>query len=138
MVLRLMRANATLRSFPSRQAFRPATLRYASTITPSPATRNGGRTFWINSRALLLSAFVGSVAYVFGVTDAGNHPEQLWLREPRTPAYGKAKDLEKVRREQSILDVLIYLPFLYPNSPSRTSSDLACCIESQSTVLIPL
>ena len=137
-VSRLMRANAALRSFRSGQTFRPATLRFASTTTTSYTTRSGGRPFWTNSRALLLSAFAGSVAYVFGVTDAGNHPEQLWLRGPRTPAYGKAKDLEKVRRKQLVLGVITYATSLYLSYPSRTSNDLACCIGSQSTVLISL
>jgi hypothetical protein len=62
----------------------------------------------------LLSAFAGSIAYIAGVTDAGNNLEQLWLRwlrDPRVPVYGKAEDLEQVRRQhRSLPHVVLHEP----------------------------
>ena len=45
---------------------------------------------------LLLSAFIGTIGYVYGVTDAGQNVGELWARG-QTPQYGKEKDLVKVR-----------------------------------------
>ena len=96
-VSRSLRVNAARWSLRCRLAPQPAIARFASTATTSHTKQNGGRIFWTTSRAILLSAFAGSIAYAIGVTDAGSHVEQLWPRDPPVPAYGKAKDLEKVR-----------------------------------------
>ena len=51
---------------------------------------------------LLFTTFASSVAYVFGVTDAGNNVQKLVSRKPdarENPTYGKAKDLETAVKE---------------------------------------
>jgi hypothetical protein len=95
-VSRSLRVNAAAWPLGPRWPFRLATLRFASTADTSQKTHSGERPFWTTGRALLLSTFAGSIAYVFGVTDAGNHPEQLRLSDSRVPVYGTTKDLERV------------------------------------------
>lgn len=62
--------------------------------------------FWNAPRALLFSAFASSLAYAYGVSDAGNNIAELWgSTADRQPRYGTAKELEKVRHLTAI-----YLP----------------------------
>src|SRR2546421_12868801 len=95
-VSRSLRVNTAAWSVGPRRPFRPATLRFASTADASPKTHNGKRPFWTTGRALLLSTFAGLIAYVFGVTEAGNHLEQPRPSDSGVPVYGTTKDLERV------------------------------------------
>lgn len=78
---------------PLPQAFR----RSASTAaTGVPITTR--KPFWTTTRALLLSAFASSLAYIVGVTDTVNELPKLWPGDSRPPVYGTSKDLEKVNK----------------------------------------
>jgi len=53
---------------------------------------------WTTGRGLLMTAFASSLAYVYGITDAGSHLEKLW-RNGKIPRYGSANDLNKAIAE---------------------------------------
>lgn len=60
--------------------------------------------FWTTTRTLLFSAFASTAAYLYGVTDASSHREELSNdAAERKPQYGTAKDLEKVRTSMNAL-----------------------------------
>lgn len=56
---------------------------------------NSSKPLWTSARVLLLTAFASSLAYAYGVTDAGSHVDELW-KEEKAPKYGSTKELEKV------------------------------------------
>ena len=53
---------------------------------------------WTTGRVLLLSAFVSSLTYVLGISDAGSHIDDLWSSNNKhlPPHYGGAKELDRV------------------------------------------
>ena len=51
--------------------------------------------FWTAGRTFLFSAFIGSLTYVYGVTDAGSRFNKLLVKD-KNPKYGSPKDLDKV------------------------------------------
>lgn len=62
----------------------------------TPASRDS---FWTTGRTLLFSAFVGSLAYVYGVADTRSYITELKLwknGKTKEPQYGSAKELDKV------------------------------------------
>ena len=95
-VSRSLRANSAAWSLGLRQPFRPAMVRFASTADTSQKKHTSERPFWTTGRALLLSTLAGSIAYVFGVTNADNRLEQPRPSDSRVPVYGTTKDLETV------------------------------------------
>jgi hypothetical protein len=101
-VLKLIRANTAPWSLGPCPGIRPVTLRLSRVAKLSNTTRNSHKAFWNGSRALLLSAFASSIAYLVGVTDAGNHVQELFARDRPAPVYGKAKDLQKVCVQLSV------------------------------------
>jgi len=68
--------------------------------------------FWTTSRAFLFSAFASSLAYVYGVTDAGSRVNEIWGKD-KAPQYGSAKELEKV----CCFDSRPKFAHMYPNRP---------------------
>lgn len=60
--------------------------------------QGANRSAWTTGRVLLLSAFVSSLTYVLGVTDAGSHIEEISSSNSKDlrPQYGSAKELDKV------------------------------------------
>jgi D-lactate dehydrogenase (cytochrome) len=64
--------------------------------------------FWNTRRVLVFSAFASSLAYAYGVSDAGARAAELWRRE-RQPRYGTTEELKKAwRPEFTILSTTIY------------------------------
>lgn len=66
--------------------------RFASANTGSADAAS----FWTTQKVLLLSAFTGSLAYAYGVWDAGSSYKQDGAKIPQLPAYANRADLEKV------------------------------------------
>ena len=71
-------------------------LRFASTADTSQKPHTGERPFWTTGRALFLSTFAGSIAYIFGVANAGNDLKQPQPSDSGVPVYGTTQDLERV------------------------------------------
>jgi hypothetical protein len=111
------RANAAAWSLGLRRPLRPAILRFASTADTSQKTHTGERPFWTTGRALLLSTLAGSIAYVFGVTNAGNLLEQPRPSDSRVPVYGTTKDLERVSHPRDLVTIEVLC-----RAPSRRDS----------------
>ncbi|KAK2757336.1 hypothetical protein FQN54_004850 [Arachnomyces sp. PD_36] len=66
----------------------------------SSSSSSSSAPFWNAPRALLFSAFASSIAYAYGVSDAGNNIAELWgSTADRQPRYGTAKELEKAIAE---------------------------------------
>ena len=72
--------------------------RWQSNQATKQTGQRGNASTWTTGRVLLLSAFVSSLTYVIGVTDAGSHIEELWSSRKKDlqPQYGSAKELGKV------------------------------------------
>lgn len=79
----LVRARGGCRAF---YASRASTS--ASVATPKPP-------FWTNTRALLLAGALASIGYVVGVSDAGNHADELASRKSPSPKYASKEDMER-------------------------------------------
>ena len=80
------------------RSFRPlshVSRQYSANTTGSPSSPAGQvKPLWTTSRALLFSAFVGTLAYVYGINDASENADKLQSRDS-SPRYGTKKDLEK-------------------------------------------
>ena len=78
--------------------FSPASQRYQSNIASKGyQDSQQQQSFWSTGRTLLFSSFVGSLAYVYGVTDAGSRLSELLEKDRSPPQYGDKKDFEKVQ-----------------------------------------
>ena len=60
---------------------------------------------WTTGRVLLLSAFVSSLTYVLGISDAGSNIDELWSSNTKhfPPHYGGAKELDRVNSTYTVL-----------------------------------
>jgi D-lactate dehydrogenase (cytochrome) len=53
--------------------------------------------FWTTNKVLLLSAFTGTLAYTYGLWDAGTSYKKDGINTSQKPVYAKKAEWEKVR-----------------------------------------
>ncbi|OAP59081.1 glycolate oxidase, subunit GlcD [Fonsecaea erecta] len=83
-----------------RPSLRAATRAYYSTRPSAAESLAKSRLpLWTSSRVLLLGGALASIGYVVGVTDAGNHADELLPRRPKPPKYASKKDMDNAIAE---------------------------------------